>query len=662
MTLLPINATLSPKLAAYNATDTELQQLPLIWSDIRFPPHRTFTYESLDEFLFLLATHRTRDPSPTLAGILTKWAWYVSLLADFYAQIQATYTAHADLPVWPNYLDTDIAFMFHRMLNHKRILGALFLYYGNATTLEPKRNLWADFVGAVSEETILYGSAFYMAPEFRKFIRDVQTTMNAVDLTFLGNIDTMLQNIYLPAEKPLNVNVAAGAKYFVENGKYMELVEGFMKENSEETLRILNEMEASAYSKCAWSGITIMLTIAGGLLNMFAIRTFVSHFVMEVKDIATEHKNKTLDLRMERRKTNMVLHSMLPRKVADELKFRKFVRPTYHESVSLYFSDVQGFTALSSRSTPEEIVVMLTELYTGFDDILNSYRVWKLETIGDAYCIIAGATNQDDFNSPMEHAMEMVNCSLSIRDFIRHFPIPHIPDEVVQIRIGVHTGSIVAGVAGVGMHRYCVAGDALSIVERVEAAGKHGRVHISESTKRALFPVRSSESISSGVSESEPTSADHPNYALYTVFPNPAEEVELEGQIIKTFWIDRRKSPIERQIRASFVKRPSTPQLETNEVNTGRPVHGLMSDSESDPQPIEETSRLSRLGSNLLSAVRYSVGRLSPEMRPRSSRQAASSPVESTASQLELTPSVMELFSTEYEGDARSPSPRSTDA
>ena len=94
-----------------------------------------------------------------------------------------------------------------------------------------------------------------------------------------------------------------------------------------------------------------------------------------------------LDLRLERRKTNQVLHTMLPRKIADELKFRKFVRPTYYDSVSMYFSDVQGFTALSSRSTPNEIVVMLTELYTKFDDILNDYKVWKLETIGDAYCV-----------------------------------------------------------------------------------------------------------------------------------------------------------------------------------------------------------------------------------------------------------------------------------
>ena len=90
---------------------------------------------------------------------------------------------------------------------------------------------------------------------------------------------------------------------------------------------------------------------------------------------------------MERRKTNMVLHSMLPRKVADELKFRKYVRPTYYESVSIYFSDIQGFTALSSRSRPQDIVVMLTELYSKFDDILNDYKVWKLETIGDAYCV-----------------------------------------------------------------------------------------------------------------------------------------------------------------------------------------------------------------------------------------------------------------------------------
>ena len=64
--------------------------------------------------------------------------------------------------------------------------------------------------------------------------------------------------------------------------------------------------------------------------------------------------------------------------------------------------------------------------------------------------IIAGSTNPNDFHSPMHHAMEIVNCSLVIRDYIRNYPIPHFPDERIKIRIGVHTGSVVTGVAGVG--------------------------------------------------------------------------------------------------------------------------------------------------------------------------------------------------------------------
>lgn len=105
------------------------------------------------------------------------------------------------------------------------------------------------------------------------------------------------------------------------------------------------------------------------------------------------------------------------------------------------------------------------------------------------------------------------------------------------------------------MHRYCVVGDALSIVELVEAAGKHGRVHITEDTRNALFPKVSEETIYSTENDQEDVHLEnHPNYKLYTLVANPEEEVVLDGKIIKTFWIDRKRPPPSRYVRSSFKK------------------------------------------------------------------------------------------------------------
>ncbi|GAU91297.1 hypothetical protein RvY_03579 [Ramazzottius varieornatus] len=542
----------------------EAIKIPLLWQDPQFSTTRSFNYTNYDEFLETLQHHRNaltmsalqiRAMASPVQEVLAQWQWYRSLTTDLYDQVRNIYLKNSYLSVWPNYLDADYAVMYHRILNHKRTLGAVFLHegaaYDDGNNGTDKAILWSSVVGYIADQDLLYNSAFFMAPNFRKYLRDVQNNRTTYNEAVVVEAEKLLHDVFVkqnrgkvafPPSKDLS------SRYFKEVTNMMVSVVKHVDQMIVDSLKALATKEADDFAKCAWSAVLLLITVGGGLINTYAIRSFISHFVVKVRETALEHRDKTLDLRQERRKTNQVLHTMLPRKIADELKFRKFVRPTYYDSVSMYFSDVQGFTALSSRSTPNEIVVMLTELYTKFDDILNDYKVWKLETIGDAYCIIAGATNQHEFQTPTDHAVEIVNCSLAIRDYIRHYPIPHFPDETVKIRIGVHTGSVVAGVAGVGMHRYCVVGDALHVVERVEAAGMHGRVHISEDSKNAIFAVLSTESLERKDSYLDPTQDGHPNSLRYVCVPNREEELELHGEPIHTYWIDYRDSDFARSL------------------------------------------------------------------------------------------------------------------
>ncbi|CAG2163898.1 unnamed protein product [Oppiella nova] len=112
-------------------------------------------------------------------------------------------------------------------------------------------------------------------------------------------------------------------------------------------------------------------------------------------------------------------------------------------------SDIVGFTKLSSQSTPLQITEFLNDLFTLFDATLESYDVYKIETIGDAYMVVSGLPirNED------RHASEIASMALNLLDEIKNFKIRHMPNEKFMMRIGVHSGPVCAGVVGIKMPR-----------------------------------------------------------------------------------------------------------------------------------------------------------------------------------------------------------------
>uniref|UniRef100_A0A667ZME5 Guanylate cyclase n=1 Tax=Myripristis murdjan TaxID=586833 RepID=A0A667ZME5_9TELE len=193
-------------------------------------------------------------------------------------------------------------------------------------------------------------------------------------------------------------------------------------------------------------------------------------------------RERTEELEVERQKTDNLVAQMLPKSVAQALKTGKPVKPEHFKEATLYFSDIVGFTTISALSEPIEVVDLLNDLYTLFDAIIGLHDVYKVETIGDAYMVASGVPSRNG----NRHAAEMANMSLDILHCIGTFKMRHMPELKVRIRIGLHSGPVVAGVVGLTMPRYCLFGDTVNTASRMESTGLPYRIHVNQSTVDVL--------------------------------------------------------------------------------------------------------------------------------------------------------------------------------
>ncbi|VDM63896.1 unnamed protein product [Angiostrongylus costaricensis] len=149
-----------------------------------------------------------------------------------------------------------------------------------------------------------------------------------------------------------------------------------------------------------------------------------------------EVADRTKELVEEKKKSDILLYRMLPRQVAEKLKLGQTVEPETFESVTVFFSDVVSFTKIAAKGTPLQVVNLLNELYTIFDGIINEHDVYKVETIGDGYLCVSGLPHRNG----NEHIKEICGMSLDFTNSIKYFSIPHLPNDRIHLRIGVHTG------------------------------------------------------------------------------------------------------------------------------------------------------------------------------------------------------------------------------
>ncbi|XP_055849353.1 uncharacterized protein LOC129914231 [Episyrphus balteatus] len=219
-------------------------------------------------------------------------------------------------------------------------------------------------------------------------------------------------------------------------------------------------------------------------------------------------RERTDQLDIERKKTEQLLNRMLPSSVAEKLKMGLGVDPEEFSDVTIYFSDIVGFTTIAAHCSPVQVVDLLNDLYTIFDATINAYNVYKVETIGDAYMVVSGLPVRIP-----DHAEQIATMALDLLHQSGRFSVKHLPGVPLQLRIGLHTGPCCAGVVGLTMPRYCLFGDTVNTASRMESTGSSWRIHMSQETRDRLEATN--------------------NYQI-----EPRGLIEIKGKgLMNTFWL-----------------------------------------------------------------------------------------------------------------------------
>lgn len=196
------------------------------------------------------------------------------------------------------------------------------------------------------------------------------------------------------------------------------------------------------------------------------------HIASEVR---SAHKLDKLSKRLHEEKnlSNTLLYNMLPQTVADQLRRGRTVEPSLFENVTLFFSDVVGFTEICDAIEPWDVVDMLNQLYSVMDYLSSHFNLYKVETVGDAYMCCSGLPMPDVY-----HAENVANFALAVKECVKHVCSP-ANGSPLQLRIGLHTGHCMGGVVGTLTPHYCLFGDMVNTTARHESTGLPGRIQCS---------------------------------------------------------------------------------------------------------------------------------------------------------------------------------------
>ncbi len=215
----------------------------------------------------------------------------------------------------------------------------------------------------------------------------------------------------------------------------------------------------------------------GYVLKPFDERTLHSAIEMALYkyQINIELKERTRELEEERNKSNKLLHNIFPSEIVKELKDKGFVEPKEFSNVTLLYTDFQNFTKISSDMHPQQLVSELNDIFKNFDSIINNHGLEKLKTMGDSYIVGGGLPIENN-----SHAFDVVSAALEMQEYLAQRN--NNSKYIWEMRAGVHTGNVVAGVVGKNKFTYDVWGNTVNVASKMERSGIPWRVNISAQT------------------------------------------------------------------------------------------------------------------------------------------------------------------------------------
>lgn len=211
--------------------------------------------------------------------------------------------------------------------------------------------------------------------------------------------------------------------------------------------------------------IAMFLIMNIGVVSTIVFAT-VAYFVNQTK---REHK-----------KAEDLLLNILPNSIIVRMKNGEKMIADEVDSVTVLFADIVGFTQLSAKLSAHKLIDLLNMVFSEFDRLAEYYGLEKIKTIGDAYMVAGGLINQSHTN----HCYRIVQMAMDMQTIVSRSDVTHL--RTLDIRIGIHTGSVIAGVIGIKKFNYDVWGDTVNTASRMESHGEAGKIHVTESVYHQL--------------------------------------------------------------------------------------------------------------------------------------------------------------------------------
>ncbi len=230
------------------------------------------------------------------------------------------------------------------------------------------------------------------------------------------------------------------------------------------------------------------IIIICNLITLYWVASVSDLIVMQRKQIQSllqAQSRSRSELQVAVGKANKLLLNILPSSIAEELKEKGLTQPVHFNSASVLFTDFKGFTVIAQTMSPTELIQELDRCFSYFDQVCEKYGLEKLKTIGDAYMCAGGLPK-----SNKTHAIDCTLAALEMQSFMNQMKeikaAQHLP--YWEIRLGIHTGPLVAGVIGEKKFAYDIWGDTVNTASRMESSGTPGKVNISSQTYQIINP------------------------------------------------------------------------------------------------------------------------------------------------------------------------------
>jgi len=214
-------------------------------------------------------------------------------------------------------------------------------------------------------------------------------------------------------------------------------------------------------------------------LSMFKLIKNIVKQTEMLEQQSYELEQKHQFLKEEQKKTDDLLQNILPYEIAEQLKNKGYVDAKTYRRVSVLFTDFKGFTNISEELTPQEVIKELSIFFAKFDEIIGGHFIEKIKTIGDAYMCVGGLPLRNKSNP-----IDTVLAGLEMQEFVDMLNEEKAKkgENIWNLRLGIHTGKVVAGVIGKKKFAYDIWGDTVNTAARMETAGEVGKVNISGET------------------------------------------------------------------------------------------------------------------------------------------------------------------------------------